>query len=103
VGAVLALTGAGGGALAVPLLVLVLGWSIHLAAPVALVAVGLSAWLGAAFALREGIVRYRAAMVLGAPAWRPRPGRGAGPAPAAGRAAAGLRAVHALHRPPHVA
>ena len=66
VGAVLALTGAGGGALAVPLLVLVLGWSIHLAAPVALVAVGLSSLLGAAFALREGIVRYRAAMVLGA-------------------------------------
>jgi uncharacterized membrane protein YfcA len=66
VGAVLALTGAGGGALAVPLLVLALGWSIHLAAPVALVAVGLSSLLGAAFALREGIVRYRAAMVLGA-------------------------------------
>lgn len=66
VGAVLALTGAGGGALAVPLLVLLLGWSIHLAAPVALVAVGLSAWLGAGFALREGIVRYRAAGVLGA-------------------------------------
>ncbi|NGY03221.1 sulfite exporter TauE/SafE family protein [Solimonas terrae] len=61
VGAILALTGAGGGILAVPLLVFGLGLSMAQAAPVGLLAVGLSAALGAVLGLREGIVRYRAA------------------------------------------
>ncbi|NKF22574.1 sulfite exporter TauE/SafE family protein [Solimonas marina] len=61
VGAILALTGAGGGILAVPLLVFGLGLSMAQAAPVGLLAVGLAAALGAALGLREGIVRYRAA------------------------------------------
>lgn len=66
VGLVLGLSGAGGGALAVPLLVLALGWTVQQAAPVALTAVGLAALIGAAFALREGLLRWRAALVLAA-------------------------------------
>lgn len=61
VGAILALTGAGGGILAVPLLVFGLGLTMAQAAPVGLLAVGLAAALGAMLGLREGIVRYRAA------------------------------------------
>ncbi|EPN38804.1 membrane protein, partial [Pseudomonas syringae pv. actinidiae ICMP 19096] len=47
IGAVLALTGAGGGILAVPLLVFGLGLTIVEAAPVGLLAVGLAAGVGA--------------------------------------------------------
>jgi hypothetical protein len=65
VGLILALTGAGGGVLAVPLLVFGLQLSVQQAAPVALVAVGASAALGAALGLREGVVRYRAAGLIG--------------------------------------
>ena len=61
VGAILALTGAGGGILAVPLLVFGLGLTMAQAAPIGLLAVGLAAALGAALGLRDGIVRYRAA------------------------------------------
>ncbi|EGH33648.1 hypothetical protein PSYJA_33945, partial [Pseudomonas syringae pv. japonica str. M301072] len=61
IGMVLALTGAGGGILAVPLLVFGLGLSIVEAAPVGLLAVGLAAGIGAVLGLRQGIVRYRAA------------------------------------------
>lgn len=66
VGAVLALTGAGGGAIAVPLLVFGAGLSMQAAAPMALVAVGLAAWIGAGIGLRAGLVRYRAAALIGA-------------------------------------
>lgn len=65
VGAVLALTGAGGGVLAVPLLVLVLHWPIAQAAPAALLAVGAAAALGAAKGLLQGRVRWRAAILMG--------------------------------------
>ncbi|RAU48516.1 MULTISPECIES: sulfite exporter TauE/SafE family protein [unclassified Pseudomonas] len=61
IGAILALTGAGGGILAVPVLVFGLGLSLPQAAPVGLLAVGLSAGVGAVLGLRQGIVRYRAA------------------------------------------
>lgn len=47
VGAVLGLTGAGGGILAVPALVVGMGWPMQQATPVALVAVAGSAALGA--------------------------------------------------------
>ena len=66
VGLTLAMTGAGGGALAVPLLVVVAGWTMHQASPAALTAVGLAACLGAAQGLRRGLVRWRAAVLLGA-------------------------------------
>lgn len=66
IGLVLALTGAGGGVLAIPLLVFGLHLPLQQAAPVGLVAVGLASALGAAMGLRQGIVRYRAAAVIGA-------------------------------------
>ncbi len=65
VGLVLALTGAGGGVLAVPLLVLVLHWPLSQAAPTGLLAVGLAAMLAAAQGLRQGRVRWRAALLMG--------------------------------------
>lgn len=65
VGLILALTGAGGGILAVPLLVFGLHLSITQAAPVGLIAVGAASVFGAALGLREGIVRYRAAALIG--------------------------------------
>lgn len=64
VGAVLGLTGAGGGVLAVPALVLGLGMSLTEAAPVALVAVGAAAAMGCVGGLRRGLVRYRAAVLM---------------------------------------
>ena len=63
-GLVLGLTGAGGGILAVPALVLGLGWSMTQAAPVALLAVGSAAAVGALDGLRHGLVRYRAALLI---------------------------------------
>ncbi|ONO47352.1 hypothetical protein A8D80_16590 [Burkholderia cenocepacia] len=66
IGAVLGLTGAGGGIFAVPALVFGLGMDIRSAAPVALLAVGAAAALGAVQGLRRGIVRHKAAMVLAA-------------------------------------
>ena len=65
VGLILALAGAGGGILAVPLLVFGLHLSIMQAAPVGLIAVGAASAFGAALGLREGLVRYRAAAVIG--------------------------------------
>ena len=64
VGLVLGLTGAGGGMLAVPALVIGLGWSLPQAAPVSLLAVGLSASIGAVDGMRKGLVRWRAALLM---------------------------------------
>ena len=66
VGLVMALTGAGGGILAVPLLVFGLHLPLPQAAPTGLIAVGAAAALAAALGLREGVVRYRAAGFMGA-------------------------------------
>lgn len=66
VGAVLGLTGAGGGILAVPALVVGMGWPIQQATPVALGAVAGSAALGALEGFRRGLVRYRAALLMAA-------------------------------------
>lgn len=63
VGVILALTGAGGGILAVPFLVFGVGLSMTEAGPIGLLAVGLAATLGAVMGLRNGIVRYKAALV----------------------------------------
>ncbi|WP_317930702.1 sulfite exporter TauE/SafE family protein [Halioxenophilus sp. WMMB6] len=63
VGIVLGLTGSGG-VLAVPALMLGLGFSLQAAAPVALIAVGLSSLIGTIHGLRMGIVRYRAAAIM---------------------------------------
>ncbi|GGP18513.1 sulfite exporter TauE/SafE family protein [Silvimonas iriomotensis] len=64
VGAVLGLTGAGGGILAVPALVNGLGWTVREAAPVALIAVAAGAAVGALEGFRRGLVRYRAATLI---------------------------------------
>ncbi len=66
VGLILGLTGAGGAILAVPLLIFALNWDVARSAPVALVAVAASAALGAAMGLRQGCVRYRAAILMAA-------------------------------------
>ncbi|MEK6595065.1 MAG: sulfite exporter TauE/SafE family protein [Pseudomonadota bacterium] len=60
-GVILALTGAGGTIIAVPLLIFGLHLVIAEAAPIALLAVCLSSAAGALFAHRQGKVRYRAA------------------------------------------
>lgn len=64
VGLILALTGAGGAIVAVPLLIFGLHLSVPEAAPIALLAVGLSAGLGATLGLRERKVRYKAAGLM---------------------------------------
>lgn len=66
VGLILGLTGAGGSILAVPLLMIGLGWSITQAAPVALLAVSSAAALGTYIAWRKSYVRYRAALLISA-------------------------------------
>jgi uncharacterized membrane protein YfcA len=65
VGLVLALTGAGGGILAVPLLVFALHLGVAESAPIGLLAVGLAASMAAVLGLRDDIVRYRATMLMG--------------------------------------
>ena len=64
VGLALGLTGAGGSILAVPLLMAGMGWTLVQAAPVALIAVAAAAVFGTWRAWRQGIVRYRAALVM---------------------------------------
>lgn len=66
IGVILALTGAGGGILAVPALVFGTHASVAEAGPVGLLAVGLAAALGAALGLRAGTVRYKAALLIAA-------------------------------------
>lgn len=65
-GAVLALTGAGGTIIAVPLLIFGLHFTVAESAPIALLAVCLSSTIGALIALRQGKVRYRAAGFIAA-------------------------------------
>lgn len=66
VGLILALTGAGGGILAVPLLIFGTGANVAEAGPIGLMAVGMAAALGAVLGLRAGVVRYRAAVLIAA-------------------------------------
>ena len=64
VGFVLAITGAGGAILSLPLLVFFLHIKMIDAAPISLMAIMLSAALAAGLGLRSGIVRYKAATLL---------------------------------------
>ena len=64
VGLVMAITGAGGAILSLPLLVFFLHLKIIDAAPISLMAVMLSASLAALLGLRSGVVRYKAATLL---------------------------------------
>lgn len=64
VGLILALTGAGGAIVAVPLLMFGFHWEVSHAAPVALLAVCSSALVGTALGLKARIVRYKAAFLM---------------------------------------
>lgn len=64
VGLVLALTGAGGSILAIPLLIFSLGLSLQQAAPIALLAILVASTVGALQGLSKGTVRYKAAMLI---------------------------------------
>lgn len=64
VGTILGLTGAGGGMLAVPALIYTQGWTMQEAMPVALIAVSISAIIGAIDGLQKKLVRYKAAMLM---------------------------------------
>ena len=64
VGVILALTGAGGGVLAVPLLVFGAGLRVAQAGPIGLLAVGMAAALGAVLGLKAGTLRYKAALLM---------------------------------------
>ncbi|NYT66163.1 sulfite exporter TauE/SafE family protein [Alcaligenaceae bacterium] len=65
-GLILGLTGAGGGILAVPALTIGLGFSMTLATPIALIAVGMAAFTGALDGLYKHQVRYKAALFMAA-------------------------------------
>lgn len=64
VGVVMGLTGAGGGILAVPLLVFGMHLTVAEAGPVGLLAVGTAAAVGALLGLKAKVVRYRAALLV---------------------------------------
>lgn len=64
VGLVIRLTGAGGGILAVPVLVFGLHLSIAEAGPIGLLAIGIAAAVGAVIGLKSHTVRYRAALLI---------------------------------------
>lgn len=64
VGAVLGLTGAGGAVLSVPFLGIFLHLDVANAAPIGLIAVAISSWIGSALALRAGVLRYKAALLM---------------------------------------
>lgn len=66
VGLIMGLTGAGGGILAVPLLVFGLQMTVAEAGPIGLLAVGIAATIGAIIGLKSKIVRYRAALLIAA-------------------------------------
>ena len=66
IGLAMGLTGAGGGILAVPALVILLDLSMTEAAPIALMAVGISAIVGALDGLNKKLVRYKAALFMAA-------------------------------------
>lgn len=62
VGAVLGLTGSGGGIIAIPILVYGLGLTLKEATPISLMTVCLSAYVGSYIGLKNGLLRYRAAL-----------------------------------------
>ncbi len=64
IGAILGLTGAGGALLAVPALVFSFGWSMQQAGSVALIAVAISASIGAWDGYRKRILRLRGALLM---------------------------------------
>jgi uncharacterized membrane protein YfcA len=66
VGSIMGLTGAGGGILSVPLLVMVMGMPLQQASPIALLAISAAAFLAAGIGLYRRQLRYRAAALMAA-------------------------------------
>src|SRR3989304_4358956 len=64
IGIILALTGAGGGVIGVPLLVFGAHLSIAEAAPIGLMAVFIASTLGAVLGLKAKTVRYKSALLM---------------------------------------
>lgn len=64
VGILLGLTGGSGGILALPILMLALGYNFEEAKPIALFSIALSASWAALEGIKKGIVRYRAAIFM---------------------------------------
>jgi uncharacterized membrane protein YfcA len=64
IGFLMAITGAGGAILSLPLLMYFLHLEMRDAAPIALLAVSVAAGLAAIIGLKQGVVRYRAATLL---------------------------------------
>lgn len=64
IGVLVAITGAGGGILSLPLLMFFLSLSMQQAAPIALLAVFAAAAYASIIGLKQGIVRYKAAALL---------------------------------------
>jgi uncharacterized membrane protein YfcA len=65
VGFALGLTGARDGVLAIPALVLGLGFTHPQAIPISLIAVSLSVSIGCIDGFKKGLVRYKAAFLMG--------------------------------------
>lgn len=65
-GALLGLTGAGGGIVAGPLLMLALQLPLSAAAPISLFAIALGCGVGVLLSIRQRIIQYRAALLLAA-------------------------------------
>lgn len=66
IGLIMAVTGAGGGVIGVPLLVLAGGLTMQEAIPISMMAVALAAMLGSGIGFSKGLVRYRAAILIAA-------------------------------------
>ncbi|MDI9333817.1 MAG: sulfite exporter TauE/SafE family protein [Cytophagales bacterium] len=64
IGVVLGATGAGGGIFSVPLLTITLHLTVNQASPIALLAVTVASGVAAILGLIEGIVRYKAAVLM---------------------------------------
>jgi uncharacterized protein len=64
IGLILALTGAGGSIVALPILILALNLSPQQAAPIVLIALFIASSIGAIHGLRKGTVRYKAASLM---------------------------------------
>jgi len=66
IGITLGLTGAGGAILSIPLLIVILGLDLHTATPIALLTVFGASAVGSVMGLVQGIVRYKAALLIAA-------------------------------------
>ncbi|SET41833.1 sulfite exporter TauE/SafE family protein [Thorsellia anophelis] len=64
VGLVLGLTGAGGGIIAIPVLMYGLNWDLLTAGPVALIAIAFGAWVGAYYAYQQGMLNFKAGIIM---------------------------------------